>query len=191
MSKISKIIAQVDENKPNSFSQESKVAWLAQLDGKIAADIFLMDVSEIRQLSYDPDADTETDLLVEFPHDDIYYYWLCAKIDAENGEYDKYQNTMQLYNASYNNFVCWFSSVYDPARRCRCNTPSYYISAYGLAVMRGFRGTLDEWLDSLIGPPGPKGDPGPQGPQGEVGPQGPQGLPGEAGPAGRRGSGIY
>ena len=36
-------------------------------------------------------------------------------------------------------------------------TPPYYISAYGLAVKRGFTGTLDEWLASLVGPTGPQG----------------------------------
>ena len=35
--------------------------------------------------------------------------------------------------------------------------PPYYISAYGLAVKRGFVGTLDEWLASLAGPAGPQG----------------------------------
>lgn len=35
--------------------------------------------------------------------------------------------------------------------------PPYYISAYGLAVKRGFTGTLDEWLASLVGPTGPQG----------------------------------
>ena len=35
--------------------------------------------------------------------------------------------------------------------------PPYYISAYGLAVKRGFVGTLDQWLASLVGPPGPQG----------------------------------
>lgn len=31
------------------------------------------------------------------------------------------------------------------------NTPSHYITAYGLAVKRGFEGTMDEWLESLNG----------------------------------------
>lgn len=35
--------------------------------------------------------------------------------------------------------------------------PPYYITAYGLAVKRGFQGTLDEWLASLRGPTGPAG----------------------------------
>lgn len=35
--------------------------------------------------------------------------------------------------------------------------PPYYISAYDLAVKRGFRGTLDEWLESLKGDKGDTG----------------------------------
>lgn len=36
----------------------------------------------------------------------------------------------------------------------RFDYPPYYISAYGLAVRQGFKGTLDEWLASLGGVPG-------------------------------------
>ena len=53
--------------------------------------------------------------------------------------------------------------------------PPYYITAYGLAVKRGFIGTEEEWLKSLRGPTGPQGIPGPNG---ATGPTGPQGIPG-------------
>lgn len=196
MSTIRKIIERVDENKPNSFSTETKVLWLAQLDGKITADVFLMDVAEVRQFTYDPVTDLDTELLVRFPHDDIYYYWLCAKIDAENGEYDKYQNTMQLYNASYNNFANWFLGCYEPADGCgfRRRVPSYYITAYGLAVKRGFEGNLDQWLASLRGMSAyaVAQANGFEGTQAEwlaslVGPQGERGIAGIVGPDGKNG----
>ena len=48
-------------------------------------------------------------------------------------------------------------------------------SAYEVAVDNGFKGTEKEWLDSLVGPQGEKGE------QGEVGPQGPQGEKGADG----------
>ncbi len=35
--------------------------------------------------------------------------------------------------------------------------PPYYLTAYGIACAHGFRGTEEEWLDSLIGPQGPAG----------------------------------
>ena len=34
--------------------------------------------------------------------------------------------------------------------------PSYYLTAYGIAVKHGFRGTEEEWLESLKGE---RGDP--------------------------------
>lgn len=159
MSTIRSIIDRVNENKPNALSLSTMVAWVAELDGKIAIDIFLLDIVELPQFQYDPETDMDRELLVKFPHDDLYYYWLCAKIDAENGEYNKYQNTMQLYNASYDNFVQWFLTVYEPAHGvcCRRKNATHYISAYGLAVKQGFTGSLDEWLVSLIGSKGDRG----------------------------------
>ena len=38
--------------------------------------------------------------------------------------------------------------------------PGYYYSAYGIAVKHGFEGTEEEWLESLKGRDGEKGDPG-------------------------------
>lgn len=66
-------------------------------------------------------------------------------------------------------------------------------SAYDLAVDNGFEGDESEWLASLKGEQGPKGEQGdigpkgPQGPQGEIGPEGPQGPQGEKGDPGPRG----
>lgn len=116
MSTIREVIERVDGIKSNAFSDEQKVIWLAMLDGKIAADLFLMSISDIRMLKYRYPQDMETELLVSFPHDDIYDGWLGAQIDYANGEYDKYQNSMALYNASYDSFAVWFLNTYDPAQ---------------------------------------------------------------------------
>ena len=66
-------------------------------------------------------------------------------------------------------------------------------SAYAIAVSHGFKGTEQEWLDSLRGPQGPEGVPGPPGPPGEPGrngndgEQGLQGIQGPPGPPGKDG----
>lgn len=164
MSTIKEIIARVDAIKPNAFDDATKVNWLASLEGKIAADVFLMSFPELAQFRYTVADSMDTEPLVSFPHDDVYDLWLCAQIDLANGEYNKYQNTMVSYNESYGNFVRWFARVYEPSQRnghpgfcLRSDLPVYYITAYGLAVKQGFMGSLDEWLESLKGE---KGDPG-------------------------------
>lgn len=54
-------------------------------------------------------------------------------------------------------------------------------SAYEIAVDSGFNGTVAEWLESLKGEAGPKGDKGDAGPKGEKGDPGDKGDPGERG----------
>jgi hypothetical protein len=53
--------------------------------------------------------------------------------------------------------------------------------AYAVALANGFTGTVEEWLDSLVGP---QGEQGVQGAQGEPGGQGDPGVAGEDGEGG-------
>ena len=108
----------VDTIKPNAFPDEAKILWLSQLEGKIAGEVFLMAPAEIRKFDYSQLAKTKAKakvLLVDPPHDNLYTEWLKAQIDHENGEYSKYQNTMQMFNERYNEFVAWFAGTYRPA----------------------------------------------------------------------------
>lgn len=56
-------------------------------------------------------------LLVEPPHDKLYWHYLVSMIHFANADYDRYQNTMQLYNESFGEFMRWFAQVYRPADR--------------------------------------------------------------------------
>lgn len=112
---IREAIAMADDIKPNAFKSATKLAWLNKLEGTFAAEVFLMAQEEIRQLQYHR-GDMGAELLVNAPYDDLYVLWLEAQIDRANGEYNKYQNTMQSYNARYAEFFCWFSQIWDPAQ---------------------------------------------------------------------------
>lgn len=67
------------------------------------------------------------------------------------------------------------------------STPANGLSAYEVALHAGFQGTEAEWLASLKGEQGEKGETGPAGPKGETGKQGPQGPQGETGKDGAQG----
>lgn len=69
-------------------------------------------------------------------------------------------------------------------------------SAFDIAIEQGYTGTVEQWLQSLVGPqgaPGEKGDIGNAGPagakgdKGDPGEQGPQGIQGTPGPKGDKG----
>lgn len=119
MAKISDIIVRLDRTKPNAFSQEDKLRWIAELDGLLATEVFLMDIVEAEQFAYSHPEDLTRETLVRFPHDGLYDAWLEAKIDYHNGEYEKYQNSMEMYNARRATFVRWFAQTYEPAQGYR------------------------------------------------------------------------
>lgn len=166
MTTIKKIIQRVDRKHVNSYNDETKLEWIASLDGKIAMDVMLMDISQISQFNYSFPEALQSQPLVKFPYDDIYDRWIAAQIAAHDEEWDRYSNAMEYYNAYYEEFVNWFLSTYRPGQgnmgdgAYRPGIPSYYITAYGLAQMKGFTGTLEEWFTSLRGEKGEKGDPG-------------------------------
>lgn len=122
MSKIMDVILRLDERKPNAFTTQQKMAWLTELDGKIAAEVMLLSIVEVRLLKC---TDPNHELLVTYPHDGIYDAWLEAKIDYANGEYSKYQNSKEMFNAAYGSFVRWFAQTYDPAQGYRGEEPDY------------------------------------------------------------------
>ena len=61
------------------------------------------------------------------------------------------------------------------------------IDAYGVAVKNGFEGTVEEWLESLKGKRGEKGDPGEKGEKGDPGEKGEKGDDGTVGAKGDKG----
>ncbi len=149
--KIKDVIAYVDAIKPNAFPDEVKVQWINEVEGFIQTDVMLLDILEV--IRYSSPDDHETELLVLPPHSKIYYAYLIAMVDFANGEYDKYANTMVMYNEFLNEYMIWYADHYRPADGMAV-AHGYYISAYGIAVDHGFAGTEEQWLETLIGPRG-------------------------------------
>ena len=105
------IIAAVDEMKPNAFSTAVKLGWLDELEGRIATDVMLMDVSCVPDLRL---SESRTPI-VKPPHESLYAKWLAAKIDEGNGDFDRYQNAQIVFDAAWRSFVRFFEETYDPA----------------------------------------------------------------------------
>lgn len=110
---VSELIAYVDSVKPNAFSDSDKVLWLNEIEARVQLEVMLRWPGEVIQYALPGDKDAE--LLLSPPHTAVYRYWLQAMIDFENGEYEKYQNTSEMFNAAWGAFVAWFAETYRPA----------------------------------------------------------------------------
>ena len=99
---IKECIDAVDNLKPNQYTIEEKVMWLSFLDG-----IIIDEVLKTHE-GYDGRYDTFTgynvdrlseELIVPSPYDRLYTAYLKMKIDEENGETQRYNNSARLYNS--------------------------------------------------------------------------------------------
>ena len=124
--KLQQAIDRVDEMRPNMQSRQLKIEWLSELDGLIWQELIrkhhLLPGEEIRLAAmpeYDEDTDDNTKLLVPAPYDNIYLYWLMAKIDEQTLETEKYNNDRQMWNASYESFSDFWTRTHMPKTHVR------------------------------------------------------------------------
>ncbi len=124
--RLQQAIDRVDEMRPNMQSRELKIEWLSELDGLIWNELVvkhhLLPGEEIR-LASEPEYDSDTDpgqvLLVRHPYDNIYLYWLMAKIDEQTMEQEKYNNDQAMFNASYEQLSDWWTRKHMPKQVVR------------------------------------------------------------------------
>lgn len=117
--KIMEAIFSIDSLKHNTYSRKEKVEWLSRLDSMVKR--LIIDTheggDEVVFNGYNDNTDMETELLVPPPFDEIYLRWLEAQIDYANGEYDKYNNAILMYQASYDGYSNYYNRNHMPIGR--------------------------------------------------------------------------
>ena len=119
--KIIEAINRLDSLKFNTYTQSDKVEWLSRLDNMVKKHI--IDTHEggenVVFSGYDDSTDLNTELLVPSPHDEMYLRWLEAQIDYHNGEYDKYNNAIIMFNTAYEAYQAFYTRSHLPLIRGR------------------------------------------------------------------------
>ena len=117
--KIIDAINRIDSLKHNTYTQMDKLAWLSRLDSMVKR--LIIDTheggEEITFTGYDENTDLDTEMLVPAPFDEIYLRWLEAQIDYTNGEYDKYNNSILMYQTAYDGYANYYNRNYMPKGR--------------------------------------------------------------------------
>ena len=102
-----------DALKPNTYDQMTKIQWLSQLDLMVKHDVYdTHDVVSPIFSGYNQDTPLDTVLLIPSPYDRVYQRWLDAQIDLANGEIDRFNASILLFNKDYTEFINDFSRKY-------------------------------------------------------------------------------
>ena len=114
---IKECIDVVDNLKPNQYSIEDKVSWLTFLDMTIINEVLKThegyDGRYDDFTGYSPD-NLSVGLIVQSPYDRVYTAYLKMKIDEENGETARYNNSVTLYNSYLMEYKKWYNANYLP-----------------------------------------------------------------------------
>ncbi len=109
-------INKLDALKFNAYSQNDKIAWLSKLDWMIKTQI--LDNHEGNPApdftGYTENTPLDTLLLVPAPFDEMYLRWLEAQIDYHNGENERYNNAIALYNALFEAYANHYTRNHRP-----------------------------------------------------------------------------
>lgn len=105
--KIIEAIGRVDELKPNTYDVEHKIGWLSKLDLMIQNNVFNTHEGATEKVfeGYPVDVDQQTDLLAPAPFDEMYIYWLKAQINLSNGEYNRYNVEITMFNTEWQEYI--------------------------------------------------------------------------------------
>jgi hypothetical protein len=100
---IREAISRVNTLRPNRFSELDMIGWLSKLDGVVSEEI----LGGAPFAGYHADTPADTQLIIRAPYEDTYVHYLLSEIDYHNAEYQRYNNSASLFNASYASFADW------------------------------------------------------------------------------------
>ncbi len=117
---IKEAINQVDLLKPNTYEALVKIGWLSRLDTMVKGQVIdAYDGAEKVQFSgYDEQTPKDTALLMPEPYAEAYLRWIEAQIDYANGEYDKYNNSIVMFNTAFQGYKDEYNRTHLPKSGC-------------------------------------------------------------------------
>ena len=96
---IQALIDKIQEEKPNSFSDEKLLSFVNEIEKDVAEQL------QVETATYENIDDTE--LLAPAPYDRLYSSYVKAMIDYANEEYASYENNQIQHVQDFRDFVDW------------------------------------------------------------------------------------
>ena len=113
--KIIEAINRIDSLIHNTYSQQEKVAWLSEVDWDVSRSVIeIHEGNDSTFTGYDDLTDLNTEMFIPEPYSKAYLLWLEAQIAYYNGEYDKYNNAMDMFDTAYTGYRNYYNRTHMP-----------------------------------------------------------------------------
>lgn len=104
MATMNSVIEELDEVKPNVYSEEVKYKWLSRLEGMISLEVHQNE----EPIQYELPRDADRELLVGPPFDDIYVLYCAAMVDFHNREFNNYNNSALMFSEKLEAYKAYY-----------------------------------------------------------------------------------
>ena len=101
--KLSELIQQVKDEKPNGFNNDKLTGFVNEIEADIRQ--FLKDETKWRPYNYANDGGEA--LIAPAPFDRLYVSYLKARIDYCNEEYESFANNQAQHQSDYDDFKAY------------------------------------------------------------------------------------
>ena len=111
---IGEVLSYFDNQVPNQYSDEEKIRWLNEIEAQIYNDIILThkDADEIAFHGFTTDINTQ--MIVDLEYSELYRFWLEKSVHYANGEIDRMNNAMTMFQTYYDNYFSYYNRNHRP-----------------------------------------------------------------------------
>ena len=115
MPTMNEVLERVQRIRPNAIEEKDRARWLVTLDGRVFEEVISLDEPDKTPVKAWPD-DGDKELLIGNPYDGIYDLYLTAMICFTLGEYGDYNNVLDQFDRTFNEFRAWWRRNHVPPR---------------------------------------------------------------------------
>ena len=118
---VGEAITKIDALRTNQYTTAQKVDWLSAVDGQIFIEIIKTHHNpDIHHFNGYSASDTTDVLIVPEPYaEDFYTSFLMMQIDRANAEFEKYNQSVVMYNNALLTFRNWYNKTHMPLNKGR------------------------------------------------------------------------
>ena len=109
-------ITQADDTNKNAYSRRQKITWLSRVEAMVKNDVIDAHegADEIHFTQYDEKTPIDTVLIMPQPYDECYIHWIQAQVHYANEETDRYNRSMTMFNALFDDFKSFWKKNHAP-----------------------------------------------------------------------------
>ena len=117
---LRELLVEVDQLRPNAFADAEKIRMVNTVEGRIYKDILSKYEGEEPVFVPFAEGQEERELVVPVPFTDVYVFYLISMVDFYNGDSNKYNDSMILYNDAWENYAAYYLQTHTPKQTNLC-----------------------------------------------------------------------